>query len=140
MNPEVFEKICDEIATGNPNITDTCTEYHVSSQSFWKEIRENESSAKLYARAKEFQQDASVERIRNIELRWKEEIDSCDDPKRIHGINAFYAKLIDNIKWEAAHRKPKVFGDSITQKLADSDGNNLQVVFNVPRPKKEGEE
>ncbi len=54
------------------------------------------------------------------------EAEILDAARTVTATNAAAMKVkIDTLKWAAAHRKPKVFGDSVQLKHADADGNSL---------------
>jgi len=141
MTPEVFEAICEEIENTSFGLTTICKSKGVSHRTFYDYILQSEEAQQRYARAKELQCDYIAEEILDIAD------DGSNDYMTIVKGDMEYnnenkevtnrSKLrVDSRKWLLSKLLPKKYGDSVTNKLADADGNNLSVVFNVQRPAK----
>jgi transposase-like protein len=71
-----------------------------------------------YARAREAQADAFADEIVDV--------------ARDMTLEPAHARLrVDALKWAAGKRKPKVYGDKITQELTGKDGEALVPIINV---------
>lgn len=113
MNPEVFDKICEEIETTQLGVWKSCAKYHVGTSEFYNLINSDPKYQLRYARARSNQQDALVDSIRQLEDECQKEICACEDPKRMNAITTFYKLKIDDIKWEASKLKNKKYGDRL---------------------------
>jgi hypothetical protein len=77
-----------------------------------------------YARAREDQGDSYAEKVTDL----AEAAVTAGDRTIIEGIRV----AIDALKWAAGKRRPKVYGDKMTQEVTGADGAPLRVVVEMP--------
>lgn len=118
---EVFELICDQIATSDKGLTHICGTFKVSSRQFYRHLKGEENAEKLrmYQRAREEQadfladqilaiaDDSSRDTIRSVDANGVErEVENKEWTTR--------SKLrIDARKFIASKLKPKTYGDKL---------------------------
>lgn len=111
FKPDVAERICLRVASGEA-LYRICAEPEMPSiVTIYKWLRENDSFAKDYARAKEDLAETYATRIQDI-------IDEEPRLDPVSGkIDTGWVQLqrlkIDTLKWEAGKLKPKVYGDRV---------------------------
>ena len=101
--PEIIEKMLKSIRLGN-SLTKTCNKIiHISLTTVYQWLKNNDELALEYARACEDRADTKNDKISEI-------IDKIEagliDPNAAR-------VMIDAIKWQAAHERPKRYGDRI---------------------------
>ena len=100
---EIADKICLEIASGR-SVKDICDneDWSPAQSSVYKWLLRHDDFAEKYARAREAQQEADVNQMREIAMQATPE-------------NVAVAKLqIDTIKWTASRLARKKYGDHQT--------------------------
>lgn len=116
-NPETMDQICSLLATGSKSLITICKICKISINTVYAWLRTNEEARECYARAKEDQADSKNERVSEI-------IDKVErgelDPNAAR-------VMIDGIKWQTAHLKPKVYG----QKLGVEHSGGMDLTVNV---------
>jgi|SRR6185503_14014702 len=113
---EIGNKICTIIATSNRSIRSIAIEIGVdmSTIMFW--LRENDSFANQYARAKEMQADYLAEEMLEIADDASQDIERIDDFGNKIENKEFVNRSrlrVDTRKWIASKLKPKKYGDKI---------------------------
>lgn len=103
---------------------------------FYKRMRDDESFAKRYARAKEFCADQEFEETKEIADNgsndWMEVNDPDNPGYRINGEHVQRSKLrVDVRKWRAAKLAPKKYGDRIAMEHEGPDGGAIPVAMTV---------
>ena len=113
FDQNTVDEVCERLA-GGESMSAICKDEHIPSiTTLFKWMRENESFATEYARAREAQAEGYVDKILEI-------TETEPDVQR--------ARLkVDVIKWHASKMKPKKYGDKITQEHTGADGG--AVVF-----------
>lgn len=130
--PEKADIICARIAEGQSIRTICADEEMPAIETFYRWIRTFPEFQEQYARAKEDQADAMAEEMLDIaddaNNDWMERLNKDDQSIgwQINGEHVQRSRLrLDTRKWLASKLKPKKYGDSILNKHADADGNNL---------------
>jgi hypothetical protein len=108
---ELFDKICNEIATSDSGLMEICKKHGTTSRSFYRWISENEDLRHKYTCAREEQAEFLADQIIKISNG-----EGKDD-------TAFVGKnfidrdrlKVEARKWIAAKLKPKKYGDKIEQ-------------------------
>lgn len=102
---EAAINVCTHISEGK-SIKGACKLSGISHVTFCKEMRINPALVNNYMRAREMRSDLRFEGVEKLKQELREgKIDA----------NQFRV-LLDAIKWQCAHEKPKVYGDSMTLK------------------------
>lgn len=112
---ELGDEICSYVMSGD-SLAKICRLAHMPEPAtVYRWFRLHKEFCDNYARAKEDQADYFVEDILTI----------ADEAK---SDDIQVAKLrVDTRKWAASKYKPKKYGDATLMKMADSEGQNLQV-------------
>ena len=114
---ELFESICDTIATSKDNLIKICKGKGVTYSAFKKWLKEDEEKDEenskglvaQYARAKQDQADYFSELIVDVAF------EDGDDEKPFVGANHIQRDRlkIDALKWSASKLAPKKYGDKL---------------------------
>lgn len=115
---ELFEKICERIATSADGLHKIVKENGISPSTFYKWVSENKDLSDRYARAREIQAELLADQIIEIAD------DSSNDTKTIYKGEELIeventewtnrSKLrVEARKWIAAKLKPKKYGDKV---------------------------
>lgn len=107
-------------------------EHLPSPQTFFKHLRDNESFAKRYAQAREFQADCEFEEINEIADNgsndWMENHDPDNPGYRLNGEHIQRSRLrVDVRKWRASKLAPKKYGEKLDLTHANPDGSGLTI-------------
>src|SRR5262249_21331631 len=101
----------------------------------------NEEFSQQYTRAQEMRAELDAEEIREIaDEKPTHEVPDPDGgtSTRIDPAGVNRNKLrVDTRKWLMARRLPKRYGDRIQQEVTGKDGGPLQLVTDIPRPKRD---
>lgn len=118
---DIKEQIVDGILDCKP-IVDVLAELGIAKKSFYRmRLRDKEYDTTI-AHAQEMAQEAEVDRLLTL-------ADSAT------GENANAVKLqIWARMWIAGKRKPKKYGDKITQEHTGEAGGPIQIISTIPRP------
>ena len=105
--PELFDSICETLATSSKGLYTVCKEHGVSSKQFYEWVAKDAALSEKYARARDEQADFMADEI--VELADKTD----NDNKGINGSNAVQRDRlrIDARKWVAAKLKPKKYSE-----------------------------
>ncbi len=99
---DIEDRIVENIACGM-SVAEACGEEHFTDRSFYRRLLKNEDLRRKYAHAREARADAHAESMEEI----KRKVMAGE-------IDAMTARvLMDATKWQAAHEKPKVYGDKL---------------------------
>ena len=117
---EVGKEICDLIAEGL-TLDQTAAKLRVTARCILRWIGADEELGHEYAQARARQGDAYADRIATVVDR----VGDPDTPEHLK-LDANQARvMIDGLKWAAAKRAPKKYGDRITQEVVGKDGAPL---------------
>lgn len=109
-------EICQSIIEGS-SVKKAADKIGISEALYFKWLSLFPELHEDYARARAFRADSRFERIDNVLQDLRDGI-----------IDTNMARVeIDTIKWQAGKEKAKVYGDSTQVKLADADGNKLEI-------------
>lgn len=111
----------------------------------YKHLRDSDSFAKKYARAKEFQADIEFDEIREIaddaSNDWMERNDPNNPGWQLNHDHVQRSRLrIDARKWRASKMAPKKYGDKIEATFQNPDGSQMDMgtrITIVRPPKRE---
>jgi len=119
---ELFDSICEEIATTDKGLATICKSKDVSTTAFYNWINEDELLVDKYARARELQAELLADQIIELSSRDRicEETTIYDDGKgneqvttrRVDNHNRTRLE-IDARKWKASKLAPKKFGEKL---------------------------
>lgn len=119
MQADVFEKICEEIASCSDDNDTICQRHGTTDDSLYRFLAKEETACGKYARAKQLQADVRAERF----------------GKRVSSSSVLDAPKmrveLEYLKWSNAHLAPRKWTDKVD---VTSGGDKVSVVFNVPRP------
>jgi len=119
---ELFDSICEEIATTDKGLSTICKSKDVSTTAFYNWINEDALLVDKYARARELQAELLADQIIELSSRDRicEETTIYDDGK---GNEQVTTKRVDNHsrtrleidarKWKASKLAPKKFGEKL---------------------------
>lgn len=132
--PELADRICGEIALGYSLRTISKDDSMPCVATVFSWLRTNKEFLEQYERAKELQADMLAEDLLDIaddgSNDWMERTDKEGQSIgwQLNGEHVQRSRLrIDTRKWIASKLKAKKYGDATLMKLADSEGQNLQV-------------
>lgn len=119
FSDELFERICNRIATSADGLQKICAENGLSSVSFYSWISGDENLLNRYARARDIQADLLADQI--IEIAddssndTKTIVNKAGEPIEVENIEwTNRSKLrVEARKWIAAKLKPKKYGDKL---------------------------
>ena len=131
---ELFDKICESVATSSMGLTAICKEYDISRSNFLIWVEKTTENQDKYARAKEAQMDFMAEQIIEIAD------DSSDDAKMTEGGNVVQntefinrSRLrVDARKWLMSKLAPKKYGDRLDLTTAGESINKAPTVIKTP--------
>lgn len=119
---ELFDSICEEIATTDKGLSTICKSKDVSTTAFYNWINEDALLVDKYARARELQAELLADQIIELSSRDRicEETTIYDDGKgneqvttrRVDNHNRTRLE-IDARKWKASKLAPKKFGEKL---------------------------
>ena len=118
---ELFDSICETLATSSKGLNTVCKEHGISSKQFYQWVANDAQLGEMYARARDEQADFMADEI--VEL-----ADNTDnDNKGINGSNAVQRDRlrIDARKWVAAKLKPRKYSERVD---VTSDGQAIQQI------------
>lgn len=118
---DIVSKVCDALVCSDRSIGRALASVkNAPGVTRWYEwLEENETAAKMYARAKESQADFMAGQIVEI-------ADTEADPNR--------ARIrVDARKWVAAKLKPRSYGDKLGLEHTGKDGGPLEFLVKVDR-------
>lgn len=126
---ELFDVICNQIATTSNGLRKICKDNGISAESFYLWIKADKELLNTYTRAREDQADFLIEDM--LEIADNRERD--DTP--FTGANHVQrARLqVETRKFIAAKLKPKKYGDKVDVDLS-SNGEPLKININFPNP------
>lgn len=106
---ELFDSICNDIATSSKGLLDICSKHGVTSRVFYSWVQDDEALLHIYTRAREAQADYLADEIISISDH------SEEDHTAFTGANVVQRdKLrVEARKWIAAKLKPKKYGDKV---------------------------
>lgn len=135
FTPELFAKICDEIAYSNKGLVTICKKNNINASSFYDWVAADPELANKYARAREMQADFLADEIISISD------DGSKDTLEIEGKKGEMMEVenkewtnrsklrVDARKWVASKLKPKKYGDKL-----DVDANvegTIKITMNL---------
>lgn len=132
---EIEDEILDHIMNGRSFrdfLVKNRAEHLPSVPTFFKRIREDDSFAERYARAREFQADCEFEEIAEIADNgsndWMENNDPDNPGYRLNGEHVQRSRLrVDARKWRASKLAPKKYGERLDMTHANPDGSALTI-------------
>lgn len=119
FNQELFDRICEDVATTSQGLQKICNKHGVSSSAFYVWIKDDKDLLDRYTRAREQQADLLADEIIEIAD------DGTNDTKTIRGKDGSEIEVEDTEwtnrsklrvearKWIAAKLKPKKYGDRL---------------------------
>jgi hypothetical protein len=119
FSEELFENICNQIATTSIGLHKICKEVGISAVTFFEWLKEDTELSNRYARAREAQAELLADQIIEIAD------DSTNDTKTIVGKAGDLIEVentewtnrsklrVEARKWIAAKLKPKKYGDKV---------------------------
>lgn len=141
ITDEVFEAICDDIATSDIGLVNLCKRHGVSSRQFLRHVADSPEKRQIYERARDEQADFLADQILEIADDGSKDTITITDPvtgktREIEDKEwTARSKLrVDARKFIAAKLKPKKYGDRI-----EVDGTLDQTITVSFRKPKEGE-
>ena len=139
FDPETANEVCSRLS-GGESLLKICEDERMPGQSIiFQWISLHPEFAESYARARSFWAEAEFERMMQIAdtvLIGEKTTTKADGKVEVTtGDCVDRARLqIDTRKWALARMSPRKYGDSITNKLADPDGNALKITVTGIRP------
>lgn len=153
LNDEISKYICDELAKGRslkkickdektPCGLDVPCSHTVLN---WVLRPKND-------REREFEKDYRKARQIQSEILSDELLEIADDGINDYMTNRYGERVVDNEavnrsklrvhtrQWILKQLQPKVYGDSITQKITDPDGKPLPIIKDIPKPTSEDDD
>lgn len=129
FSDELFDKICEIIATSNRGLVSICKEVEISPVTFYSWIDSDKKLMNKYARAKELQSEFLVEEIIALsdnERPVTEEISNSEGTYTVTKDNYNRTRLqVDSRKWLASKLYPKKFGEKLSSdKDSETDSTN----------------
>lgn len=123
---EVADAICERLAKPE-SLRKICLSDDMPCQvTVFKWLGKYEEFAKQYARAREAQADALFDEC--LDIADDGANDFMGDDEKYNGDAVQRSKLrIDTRKWMAGKLRPKKYGEAATLKIADADGEKLDV-------------
>jgi hypothetical protein len=118
--PELIDKFLDATMNGY-SLTKTCKEVlHISVMQMYRWIQADAQLCEDYTRCSQYRADTRADKV-----------DEILDDLRAGKIDPNTARvMIDAIKWQAAHERPKKYGDRITQEHTGEGGGPVSVTVN----------
>ena len=111
-----LELVVERIAHEKMSVVSAC-EGICEARTFFRYLAEDEALSQLYARARETRADARFESI-----------DGVLGALQKGTIDAQTARvMVDTIKWQCAHEKPKRYGDKVAVESTGADGGPIQL-------------
>lgn len=119
---ELFDSICEEIATTDKGLSTICKRKDVSTTAFYNWINDDDILVDKYARARELQAELLADQIIELSSRERisEELITCDNEEGGKKVttrqfdNYNRTRLeIDARKWKASKLAPKKFGEKL---------------------------
>jgi hypothetical protein len=106
---ELFDKVCNEIATSSKGLRAICVENGIAHNTFYGWLQDDVDLMNIYTRAREAQADYLADEIISISDH------SDEDHTAFTGANVVQRdKLrVEARKWIAAKLKPKKYGDKV---------------------------
>lgn len=114
--PEVAGAICELIETGHTSRQIDAMPAMPSWPTVCRWLDANEDFRKQYARARTLSAEA-------LEAEVLHEVRTAETPEQVQKARV----VLDAVKWSAAKRDPKRFGDKIDHTLANPDGTPLTI-------------
>ena len=122
MDAQLIDTILDRIASGEALRT-ICVQLGTTAQSFLRRVDANPALAEQYARARQACGDMMDSLVQSV-------ADQCVTGE----VEPNAARVaIDAYKWRAAHLRPKVYGDRVTQEVTGPAGAPLQLGITLRR-------
>lgn len=120
---EIAKKVCHEIATTPLSVQEICNKFEEfpSCPTFYFWMQKSPELLKFYAAAKEEQAEILVDDMLTVARSKSEDTISATDKKL----------LLDVLKWNAARRQPKKFGD----RVVIEDGKGAEEVIKASKAK-----
>ena len=114
ISKEQLEQILDQISGGD-SVSQACLDAKASKKDLYRWANKNEENGALLSRAREEQQHALVDEMREL-------ADSCDESN----VNSTKLKIWQR-QWNAARCAPRKYGDKTAIEVAGKDGGPLVV-------------
>lgn len=115
---EQIDEVCLQVANGK-TLRQIGQHFGVNAGTIIKWVGENESYSQQYARARDSAADLFETEIIEAALCVSPETAAADRVK------------IDALKWVAARRAPKKYGDRVAQEISGPDGQSVKVDVNM---------
>ena len=115
---EQIDEVCDLVA-GGQTLRQIAKHFGVTPAAVLKWVGENELYSNQYARARDSASDLFETEIIEAALCVSPETAAADRVK------------IDALKWVAARRAPKKYGDRVAQEISGPDGQSVKVDVNM---------
>jgi len=111
---ELFDAICNEVATSSLGLSQICKQNGTSSRTFYKWVQDDESLMHKYVRAREEQADYLADEIIKLSDDKTGDMQEGEYGKVGNAANIQRSRLqVEARKWVAAKLKPKKYGDRV---------------------------
>lgn len=111
FSEELFQSICEKIATSSIGLSEVCDSFNISSRTFFRWIADDEDLRHKYTSAREEQAEFLADEI--VKISNGEGLDATPFVGKNY-IDRDRLK-VEARKWVAAKLKPKKYGDKIEQ-------------------------
>lgn len=130
--PELFEKICDEIATSDIGLVHICKHNGLNAKTFYDWIKADIELSNKYARARELQAEYLADQILSIADDVSNDTIIDDETGRESANHEWINRSrlrVDARKWIASKLFPKKYGDKVDLTTAGEKINGVKEII-----------